>query len=355
MTSEIKNIKILYLVKTMEVGGAERFTLNLAAYFAGKAESVTVASAGGIFVDILKKKGIKHIQLKNEPVISKLIPLYFELKRLIRANDYTVIHCQHRILTFVLQFLRKGKFFHIYTAHNVFNDIFQKIIFPDIAVAVSKTIKLNLQKTSYIDKNRIEQINNGVQIPSLKKSGNDIITFGFIGRLIKEKGIFDLLEAIKQLNTENTKFRLIIRGKGEIEKITDFVRINNLGSFVLFADVSNDEDEIYKSIDILILPSKMNEGMPLSILEAAARGILVVTTRSGGIEDFIANGKTGILLDSTEPEILAGAIKIILANYNSYNEIIENALSKVKDDFSIEKMTLKYEKLYSKYLPVTSS
>ncbi len=104
MISELKNIKILYLVKTMDVGGAERFTLNLAKHFAKCTSGVTVASRGGLFVDELQKHGIEHICLKNRPEIINLIPLSFELLRIIRKNDYTIIHCQHRIFVFILQF-----------------------------------------------------------------------------------------------------------------------------------------------------------------------------------------------------------------------------------------------------------
>ena len=355
MTSDLKNIKILFLVKTMDVGGAERFTLNLAKHFAARTKGVTVASSGGIFVDELRKNGIKHIRLNNRPEIINIIPLYYELKRIIKEDDYTIIHCQHRIFTFLVQLIWKRKFFLLYTAHNVFNDLFQKIIFPDLAIAVSHTIKLNLLKTFYISKNKINQINNGVGIPDNKKSVSKVLTIGFIGRLIKEKGIFNLLEAVKILTEKRSDFRLIIRGKGETEKISEYIRLNNLNNLVSIALVSNVEKEIYMSIDILILPTKMNEGLPLSILEAAARGILVVSTKEGGIEDFIDNRKTGILLDSVEPKQLADSIEDIIENYNSYSGIIENARNKVINDFSIDQMTVKYEELYSKTLQNTTS
>jgi len=354
MTSELKNIKILYLVKTMDVGGAERFTLNLARHFAGIAEEVTVASTGGIFVDELRKSRIKHIKLKHRPDIINLIPLCIELLRIIRENNYTIIHCQHRIFVFILQFILKRKFVLLYTANNVFNDFWQRAIFPDFAAAASLSIKLNLYHTTYFHENRIIQINYGVEVPDKKRSVNKIITIGFLGRLIKEKGIFNLLEAVNILAAENTDFRLIIRGKGETDKITDYIKLNKLTSIVTLTPVSYDEEEIYRGIDILLLPTKMNEGLPISILEAAARGILVVSTRAGGIEDFIENGKTGILLESTEPEKLAATIKDIVNCYGNYTDVIENARSKVMSDFSIDQMTVKYEKLYSKILPVSS-
>jgi glycosyltransferase involved in cell wall biosynthesis len=336
----------------MGIGGAERFTLNLAKHFGTKTGGVTVASPKGLFVDELSKNGIKHIGLRNRPDIINIIPLCIELFKIIRENDYNIIHCQHRIFTFILQFTWKKKFILIYTAHNVFNDLFQKIIFPDVAVAVSQSIKLNLLRTININESRIKQINNGVKIAGKKKTVNNIITFGFLGRLIEEKGLFNLLDAVKILSAENIDFRLIIRGKGETDKISEYIILNNLNRIAILAQASNDEEEIYKNIDVLLLPSKMNEGMPLSILEAAAREILVVSTRAGGIEDFIENGKTGILLESIEPKKLAGSIREIIKNFNSYSNLIKSARIKVLSDFSLVQMTAKYEELYSEILSV---
>jgi glycosyltransferase involved in cell wall biosynthesis len=348
--SELKKTKILYLIKTMDVGGAERFTLNLARYIAAGGAEVTVASTGGIFVEGLLKNGIKHIGLKNRPEINNIIPLTIELLRIIREDNYTIIHCQHRIFTFILQFIYNRKFILFYTAHNVFNDLFQKIIFPDMTVAVSQTIKLNLLSTSYIPENKIKLINNGVDTPDNKRTANNLLTMGFLGRLISVKGIFNLLKAVAILSQDKTNFRLIIRGKGETEEIIKFINLNKLNSMVTLAGVSDNEETIYHGIDILVLPTKMNEGLPISILEAAARGILVVSTNAGGIGDFIEDEITGIILKSTEPDELAKVLKEIICNYDNFTGIIKNAHTKIKKDFSLDQMTSKYKKLYNESL-----
>jgi len=355
MISELKKIKILYLVKTMDVGGAERFTLNLARHIATKGAVITVASTGGIFVEGLQKNGIKHIGLKNRPEINNIIPLAIELLRIIREDNYSIIHCQHRIFIFILQFICNRKFILFYTAHNVFNDLFQKIIFPDVTVAVSQTIKLNLLSTSYIPENKIKLINNGVEISNNKIPHNNTITIGFFGRLISVKGIFNLLKAVAILSEDKTDFRLIIRGKGETEEIIKYINLKKLNSMVKLAEVSDNEETIYHGIDVLVLPTKMNEGMPISILEAAARGILVVSTNAGGIGDFIEDEITGIILKSTEPEKLALTLKEIICSYDNFAGIIENARIKVKKDFSLDQMISKYEMLYTESISSVSS
>jgi L-malate glycosyltransferase len=347
MIKELKQAKILYLVKTMDIGGAERFTLNLCKYFKNKTGSISVASSGGIFVDQLENSGIKHIQLRTHPLLKNIIPLFFELLRILKDEDYSIVHCQHRLFTFILQFIPNRKFILLYTSHNLFNDLFQRCIFPDFATAVSNSIFHNLRSTSLINEKNISQVNNGVKVPDNNNNSHvGLITFGFFGRLIKEKGIFDLLESVKILASDNLNFRLIVKGKGELNDVITFIEQNNLSGKITIIPPSSDENEIYKDIDVLVLPTRFNEGLPLSILEAAARRILVVSADAGGVKDFIQNEKTGIMLDSLEPEIIARALKEIILNFNNYSVIIDNALQKVKADYSLEKMDKQYEEIY---------
>ena len=355
MTTELKHIKILFLVKTMDVGGAERFTLNLCRYFKDKTSGITVASLGGIFVDQLQLAGIKHIKLQHQPVIKNMLSLYKELISIINEDDYSIVHCQHRIFTFLLQFVPNKKFILLYTANNMFTDLFQKCIFPNFASAASESICNNLRKTSYIKNNKITQINYGVKVPEIYQPHKGLITFGFFGRLIKEKGIFNLLESVKILALENLNFRLIIKGKGELKKIMAFIEQNDLFNIISVTPPSSDEEKIYKDIDVLVLPTRLNEGLPISILEAAARRILIVSADAGGVKDFLQNQQTGIMLSSLDPITIAQTLKGIILNYDKYLPILDNAFRKVKNDFSLEVMNKKYEELYNRILDSTPS
>jgi glycosyltransferase involved in cell wall biosynthesis len=350
MIKDLKQAKILYLVKTMDIGGAERITLNLCKYFQDKTRSISVASSGGIFVEQLESSGIKHIQLQTPPLLKNIIPLFFELIHILRNEDFTIVHCQHRIFTFLLQFVPNRKFVLLYTSHNSFTDLFQRLIFPDFATAVSKSIYNNIRSTSLINGKNIFLVNNGVDVPEYNTPTTSQITFGFIGRLIKEKGIFDLLESVKILASDKLNFRLIIKGKGELDEIEAFIEQNNLSGTISILPPSFDVEEIYKDINVLVLPTRFNEGLPLSILEAAARGILVVSADVGGVKDFIQNEKTGIMLDSLEPESIARALKDIILNFDRYSSIPDNALQKVKAEYSLGAMNKKYEDLYNRTL-----
>jgi glycosyltransferase involved in cell wall biosynthesis len=355
MTKDLNQIKILYLVKTMDIGGAERFTLNLCRYFKDKSYSITVASSGGIFVDHLEYSGIKHIKLQNQPVLKNIFSLFKELLGIIKENNYSIVHCQHRIFIFILQFVPNKKFILLYTANNVFNDLFQKCIFPNFASAASESICNNLRKSSFIKKDRITWINYGVSVPENYKPWEGLITLGFFGRLIKKKGIFNLLESIKILASENLNFNLIIRGKGELENISEFIKQNNLSGIISIVPPSSNVDEIYKDINVLVLPTRLNEGLPISILEAAARRILIVSADAGGVKDFLINKQTGVMFGSSDSASIAQTLREIILNYDKYLPLLDNALTKVKAEFSLEMMDKKYEQLYNRILDSTLS
>ena len=355
MIKELKHINILYLVKTMDVGGAERFTLNLCRYFKDKTFSITVASSGGIYVDQLERSGIKHIKLQNRPILKNVLPLFKELNSILKEGDYSIVHCQHRIFTFLLQLVMNRNFLLLYTSHNLFTDLFQRLIFPDFAVAVSKSIYSNLISSSFIDKNKITRINLGVNIPENYCPPSGIITFGFFGRLIKDKGIFELLESVKMLASENLTFRLIIKGRGELNEITAFIEKNKLSQIISIIPPSYDEAEIYKEINVLVLPTRLNEGLPISILEAAARRILIVSADAGGVKDFLVDQQTGLMLGSTDPASIAHVLKNIILGYDKFAPLINNALIKVKNEFSLDVTNRNYEDLYKKLLETTPS
>jgi len=206
-----------------------------------------------------------------------------------------------------------------------------------------------LINTFLIDKNKIACINLGVDIPENYPTPSIIITFGFLGRLIKEKGIFELLESVKILASENLDFRLIIKGKGELEEINAFIEKNKLSRLISIVPPSYDESNIYKDINVLVLPTRLNEGLPISILESAARRILVVSANTGGIKDFL-NQKTGLMLGSTDPTSIAQVLKEIILGYDKFVPLINNALIKVKNEFSLDIMNRNYEDLYKKLL-----
>lgn len=348
--TELKDLKILHLIKTMDVGGAEKITLNLCRYFSDKAGTIKVLSSGGTFLPELKKTDIEHILFREKlsRSISSLLKARSEIIKQLKKEKIDIIHCHHRIFFPILYSMRLGKTKVIYTAHNVFNDFFQKMLLPDYAAAVSPTVLQNLRSTMSIAGSKISKINYGVR-RSVKPGPNGVVTFGYVGRFVKGKGIFRLLEAVKFLRKSTNNFKLIIRGSGGEEgTIINFINKNSLQEVVKLEKPEINDELIYAGLDAMVLPTKINEGLPVSILECLANEIVVISTLSAGIKDVLRDGETGFVLKSDEPEEIAAVLKYVVENFNSLSKIKEKGSKLVTRDYSEEAMYKGYEKLYLK-------
>lgn len=134
----------------------------------------------------------------------------------------------------------------------------------------------------------------------LDKYPNDEIIITFAGRMIKEKGILNLLEAFRKLNKDKLKHkpRLVVAGDGDLlngikEKYRD-KDIDILGKLG-FDDVM----ALYKRTDIFVHPSQYPEGLPTSILEAGLMGCAVIATPRGGTEEIVIDDEHGIIVDGS--------------------------------------------------------
>ncbi len=143
----------------------------------------------------------------------------------------------------------------------------------------------------------------------------DALVVGFIGRIVRDKGITELVEAWKVLREEFPHLHLLVVGPFEpqdpvpsdVEQVlrTD-ARIHLIGRVV-------NPSPLYAAMDILTLPT-YREGFPNTPLEAAAMQLPVVATRIPGCIDAVQDGVTGTLVSSRNAEALAEAIRAYLQN-----------------------------------------
>src|SRR5699024_5118578 len=128
---------------------------------------------------------------------------------------------------------------------------------------------------------------------------NDDIVFTFLGRMVKEKGIIELLEAFNILSSENQKVKLLCMGSmpaserdgsvGELLNKYDSKQITFLGQ------VSSPE-KYYVISDIFVLPS-YREGMPRSIIEAMAMKNAIIATDIRGSREEVSHRENGYLVE----------------------------------------------------------
>ena len=150
----------------------------------------------------------------------------------------------------------------------------------------------------------------------------------YVGRLSKEKGIENIAGAAKLL----PEYTFIVAGSGPDEEILKGIENVKLAGFLTGDKLT----ELMGNAKVLLLPSVCYENCPLSILEAHAMGVVVVTMNSGGMAELVKNGVTGTLVDEPTPEGIALKLKETLENEEYYATLKENCKKEKDNILSVE-------------------
>ncbi|WP_238884685.1 glycosyltransferase family 4 protein [Clostridium sp. YIM B02551] len=190
-----------------------------------------------------------------------------------------------------------------------------------------------------LTKSRIDVLYNAVNVNEINEPNtSEKFYITFLGRLDKRKGVYDLIEAIKEVISENNSVTLNLAGDGEIDLVNKIIRDNYLQNNIKILGWINSEekDVLLRKTSIYILPS-YNEGMPMSILEAMSYGIPVISTYVGGIPSVIKNDINGILINPGDIKTLTLKIKELMFDKGKYTLISKMAHKTIIEKFSLKK------------------
>ena len=190
----------------------------------------------------------------------------------------------------------------------------------------------------------------------ISRKFNKKIKLLFPARLIEEKGIVELINACNDLWNSNYRFTLNIAGEIDTQnrsylKNKCFNLIKNNPN-IIFLGKCNSMREIYKIMDIAILPS-WREGLSKSLLESAAMALPIITTNVPGCNDIIKNEYSGLLVPSRNKEKLKSAIKKYLKNPELAIRYGVNARKTVIKNFTVELINKKILKIYDEFLNIS--
>ena len=203
-----------------------------------------------------------------------------------------------------------------------------------------------------IEEEKIIMLNNIVSIPDKveHRKPEMPIRYTFLGHLGKRKGIWDMLDVIdNHKNDLRGKFCLRFGGNGFEDEIKAYIEEHSLQDFVVFEGWVNGEKkaELLRWADVFMLPS-YNEGLPISILEALAYGMPVISTPVGGIPEVVKNSVNGIMVEPGNKVDIWNAIKFYIDNNTAIENEGKNSLKMVKPytpKYVMEHLTSIYEEL----------
>lgn len=334
----MKKIKLLFVLPSLEGGGAERIVCNLMSVLNKNIFDVNLFlfNNKGVYWDLLSndiniffgsrnKRYSKWIIIKNLYRVSKdmdiivgsmeLMPTYFSVLvgKLLRKK---IIGWVHINIDSILN--DKNKIIRFLHRNILLKFFYNKL---DRIVAVSNGAKENISK--YLnDKNRnkVECIYNPIKINEIKEKAEEELVEKIekpfiigIGRLERQKNFILLIKAYRILLDRGIKHNLIILGQGsQKEYLVNEVKKLDMEEKVKFLGFKENPYKYLNQADVFI-QSSIYEGLPTVLIEALVLNVPVVATNCpDGAKEILDNGKYGLLVKMNDEKALADAIEKIL-------------------------------------------
>jgi glycosyltransferase involved in cell wall biosynthesis len=160
----------------------------------------------------------------------------------------------------------------------------------------------------------------------------------FLGLIGPRKGLFDLLIVFERLVDEGYNIRLSIGGNGDVAKLKEHISLPKLKNRVDYLGWIDEAQkcQLLSGCDIFTLPS-YGEGMPVSILEAMAYGLAVISTPVGGIPELVDDGMTGYLVTPGDLESLYEKLKTLIEQQELRVKMGRKGRKKVENEFDIKR------------------
>lgn len=170
-----------------------------------------------------------------------------------------------------------------------------------------------------------------------------------VSRMLKDKGIYDFIEAAKIINSNSIQARFTLVGQPDDSNPSSISsaildRWNSEG-IIEWLGYQKDVHTLYDGVQIAVLPS-YREGLPKSLLEAAACGKAIIATDVPGCREICRAGYNGLLVPVQSPLLLAEAIETLIKNRDLRLKMGENSRQLVEKEFSEEIIRRQTFKLY---------
>jgi len=364
--------KILFYTDTPLLGGAENQMMLLAKFLPADKYSVTLACACNKSLNQWCRQFMElGVQVQRLKVLHKHDPRhYFYLRKLLPHFDLVHAHVWNPA-SCRFAMLAADKTPLVITEHDPFlltgikGWLKKKLVKNVKAIITASTAakKLVLEQDASLEP-LIHVIYNGIDIEEFKnqcvleneneyklanlaRSLNDKIIL-CAAELHERKGQKFLIEAMKKIIAEFPNAILALAGEGSRRKFYEKLALP-IKNNVVFLGRRKDIAKLMTVSDVFVLPS-VREAFGLVILEAAVAGVPTVATRVGGIPEIIEDLKTGLLVDSQNPDHLAEAVIKILKNPAPSALLAKAAKERVKKRFNAREMALKTAEIYEKVI-----
>jgi glycosyltransferase involved in cell wall biosynthesis len=361
--------RVLHVLANLGAGGAERMAVHIVLGLnRQRFEPAVVAFSGRYGSDLeqqLDQAGIKTWFLGKGPGFDWRT--YYRLHRVFKEFRPDIAHTHVHVMRYAFPSL---VYFKPRLMVHTVNNIAECEIEPRarwlqslayrrgvIPVAVAREVAASLERVYGIGNSRVvwncipTDLYASPQTPGATwraKQGfsNEDVLFVCVARFAPQKNHDLLISAFAKGPASDPRAHLVLAGQGVLRAQLQ-VRVNQLGltNRVHFLGLRTDIPDVLGAADIFVLGSDY-EGNPLSVIEAMAAGLPIVSTAVGGVPELLQNGKEGFIVQPGNADGLSEAMVTLLNDSNLRRMMGVAAAVRAKAKFDVSAMVRAYEQLY---------
>jgi glycosyltransferase involved in cell wall biosynthesis len=362
-------IRVLQVLPMLAPGGAERVAVHIAKGLDPDRYKTAILSLGPrVGSDLERLLDEARIEIKclgKTPGFDHR--MYPRLLRLFSDWQPDIVHTHIQVLRYVLPttlLFRNTRFVH--TVHNLAEyevepkaRWIQRYSFRHgvVPIAVAEKVALSLSQLYQIQECKV--ILNGIPTsqyarPRLTREEwrrrerfeDDDVLFVSVARFAPQKNHALLLNAFASGLGQDSKAHLVLVGDGQNrEQLEAQARELGIRNQVRFLGLRTDIPEVLGAMDVFVLSSDF-EGNPLSVMEAMASGLPIVSTAVGGIPDLVEDRKEGMLVRAGDVNDLASSMTLLMREEETRRGFGRAAALRAREQFDVSKMVEAYEEVY---------
>jgi glycosyltransferase involved in cell wall biosynthesis len=274
--------------------------------------------------------------------------LLWRYARVLRLlNPRKVVHTNWHHMLLLLPFLRPDR--DLYWLHEFVPDLPQyRRVFGWFArrlncfVCVSEAVAGSLRRLG-IDEAKIRVIRNGITDPvptNPTRRPATAFRIGIVGQVGAWKGHDDLLDAFAVVHQQHGSCELHVFGKGDAAYRGELERKSirlGVANWVKWHEFVRDRRDIYSNLDLCVVPSRSQEPLGLSAIEAGLSGLPVIATRRGGLPEIVEHETNGLLVEAQCPAEIADALCRLMNDPQLRQRLASNARRCAMDRFGRER------------------
>lgn len=361
-------LKVMMALPELDVGGAQTLTISLIKALREMDAEIQIQILvlekphGSYLEEQCRQEGIDVVYLGKEKGLHLgVIP---KITKAIRAFAPDVIHMhKSRMHYFLLPILLSGVEKRIYTVHNLAeNDTRNKWLQKLMSfafhrchvqpVAISDICRDSVARLYHLEAGSVPCIYNGIDIDRFQNPGKRMqpergkIRFVSVGRLSIQKNYPLLLRTATRTHKQWPGTEFFVLGDGEQrDSLTEQIAAQDAGGYIhLLGNVSDVPSHLWNA-DAFLMTSDY-EGLPMTVLEAMAAGLPIISTKAGGIADVVEDGQNGILVECGDKAGLVDAVDKLCRSPELCRKYSAASIE-LSRQYSMERMAQQYLSLYT--------